>query len=186
MEVHRIVGANFEVYIVGHTYLPPDQWETLFSHVGALRLQDTCAVLESWQATKEKTTYIQKKEFIKASVVQGKIVRVQGTAGGHRVGAHQYLEGGLFYTEWWIDTLRLSELDAGIPNEGSSSFCQAVTKALLELSEVSGMEFFAMGTEMMVDYTGHLEQAVRESHHVMCWGDGMGIRFGSCSAEGLE
>lgn len=131
-------------------------------------------MLESWQATKEESACIRDRESIKASVLQGKIVRVQGLAGEHHVGAHQYWEGGRFYTEWWIDTLQLPELDAGISNGGSTSFCQAVTKALLELTQASGMEFFAMGTEMIVDYAGQLNQAVQESHHVMCCGGRLG------------
>lgn len=61
------------------------------------------------------------------------------------------------------------ELDANISNEFCNSFCQLTKQNILGLCIVAEIKFFAMGTEMCVDYSERLDESIKKSHNVMCY-----------------
>ncbi|GBF71780.1 hypothetical protein LAWASA_4542 [Lawsonibacter asaccharolyticus] len=78
------------------------------------------------------------------------------------IGARQYFEYGVFCTELWIDTSRLPDLDTNMPNDFCNSFCQSVRRNMLGLDQTVEMKFFAMGTEMSIDFSEQLEECINE------------------------
>lgn len=98
-----------------------------------------------------------------------KVVSFDGKAGSYIIGARQYFENGVFSTELWFDTSYFPELDANISNEFCNSFCQLTKQNILGLCIVAEIKFFAMGTEMCVDYSERLDESIKKSHNVMCY-----------------
>ena len=67
-----------------------------------------------------------------------------------------------FLLELWFDTSYFPELDANISNEFCNSFCQLTKQNILGLCIVAEIKFFAMGTEMCVDYSERLDESIKK------------------------
>ena len=163
------MAAKFEVYIVSGNYLSIQLCQAIFPHVGEIQFSGTCTVWDSWQPTKEIMVYLQDDKEMEACLSSGKILHFYGAAGPHMIGARQYFEHGVFCTELWIDTSRLPDLDTNMPNDFCNSFCRSVRRNMLGLDQTVEMKFFAMGTEMSIDFSEQLEECINESHGVMCY-----------------
>ena len=171
----RIIGglngmaAKFEVYIASKKYPSIKMCETIFPIVGKIQFSEKCIVWNGWLPTKEDVLYTQDDEQIERCVLNGKVVSFDGKAGSYIIGARQYFENGVFSTELWFDTSYFPELDANISNEFCNSFCQLTKQNILGLCIVAEIKFFAMGTEMCVDYSERLDESIKKSHNVMCY-----------------
>ena len=163
------MAAKFEVYIVSGSYLSIQLCQAIFPHVGEIQFSGICTVWDSWQPTQEVMVYLQDDKEVEACLSSGKILHFYGAAGPHMIGARQYFEHGVFCTELWIDTSYFSELDTNIPNEFCNSFCQSTKENILELCIAAEIKFFAIGTEMCVDYSERLDESIKKSHNVMCY-----------------
>lgn len=163
------MAAKFEVYIVSGKYLGIRLCKAIFPNIGEIQFSGKCAVWDSWQPLQEDVVYIQDDREIKSYLADGKIVHFHGAAGPYMIGARQYFENGVFCTELWIDTSYFPELDTNIPNEFCNSFCQSTKKNILELYITAEIKFFAMGTEMNIDYSEQLNESIKTGHNIMCY-----------------
>ena len=163
------MAVKFEVYIASKKYSSIKMCEAIFPIVGKIQFSEKCIVWNDWLPTKEDVFYTQDDKQIELFVLNSKIVYFNGKAGSHIIGARQYFENGVFCTELWFDTSYFPELDTNIPNEFCNSFCQSTKQNILELCIVAEIKFFAMGTEMCVDYSEQLDESIKKSHNVMCY-----------------
>lgn len=163
------MAAKFEVYIASKKYSSIKMCEAIFPIVGKIQFSEKCIVWNDWLPTKEDVFYTQDDKQIELFVLNSKIVYFNGKAGSHIIGARQYFENGVFCTELWFDTSYFPELDTNIPNEFCNSFCQSTKQNILELCVAAEIEFFAMGTEMNVDYSEQLDESIKKSHNVICY-----------------
>ena len=154
------MAAKFEVYIVSGNYLSIQLCQAIFPHVGEIQFSGTCTFWDSWQPTKEIMVYLQDDKEMEACLSSGKILHFYGAAGPHMIGARQYFEHGVFCTELWIDTSRLPDLDTNMPNDFCNSFCRSVRRNMLGMDQTVEMKFFAMGTEMSIDFSEQLEECI--------------------------
>ena len=139
------MAAKFEVYIASKKYSSIKMCEAIFPIVGKIQFSEKCIVWNDWLPTKEDVFYTQDDKQIELFVLNSKIVYFNGKAGSHIIGARQYFENGVFCTELWFDT---------------SYFPECI---------VAEIKFFAMGTEMCVDYSEQLDESIKKSHNVMCY-----------------
>ena len=147
------MAAKFEVYIASKKYSSIKMCEAIFPIVGKIQFSEKCIVWNDWLPTKEDVFYTQDDKQIELFVLNSR----------------QYFENGVFCTELWFDTSYFPELDTNIPNEFCNSFCQSTKQNILELCIVAEIKFFAMGTEMCVDYSEQLDESIKKSHNVMCY-----------------
>ena len=141
------MAAKFEVYIASKKYPSIKMCETIFPIVGKIQFSEKCIVWNGWLPTKEDVLYTQDDEQIERCVLNGKVVSFDGKAGSYIIGARQYFENGEF----------------------CNSFCQLTKQNILGLCIVAEIKFFAMGTEMCVDYSERLDESIKKSHNVMCY-----------------
>lgn len=163
------MAAKFEVYIASKKYLSIKMCKTIFPNVDKIQFLGKCVVWDDWLPAKEDVFYTQDDKQIERCILNSKIVYFEGKAGSYIIGARQYFENGVFCTELWLDTSYFPELDANIPNEFCNSFCQSIKQNILELCIVAEIKFFAMGTEMCVDYSERLDESIGKSHGIMCY-----------------
>ena len=163
------MAAKFEVHIASKKYPSIKMCETIFPIVGKIQFSEKCVVWNDLLPIKEDVLYTQDDEQIERCVLNSKIVSFDGKAGFYIIGARQYFENGVFCTELWFDTSYFPELDTNKPNEFCNSFCQSTKQNILELCVAAEIEFFAMGTEMNVDYSEQLDESIKKSHNVICY-----------------
>lgn len=73
-------------------------------------------------------------------------------------------------SELWIDTEHLPYLDTNNLNEFCCSFCQKAIERLRKIDQGRMIKFFAMGSEMLVNYSTSLEEMLKQSHNVLVYG----------------
>ena len=165
------MGANFEIYIVNKKYYKPALYTKVFSDVGKIHLTNPPMVFENLLFEKESMGHLDTDDGIQETIISGKVIQYHGNIGTHDFGLRQYYERSLYLTELWVDTEYFSDIDFSCRSSVSySSFCQSIMMEVLSIDEENPITFFAMGLEMLVDYSCNVPKMIDESHNIVKYG----------------
>lgn len=164
------MGANFEVIIVTSDFLAFHTCKRLFSCVGEIQFDKKVDILDSLFVDNSDILYADITQDVASIIQNGKIVQYHGNIHMHRIGMQQYINNTKYITELWINTEYLPDLDANMTNKKSTDFCYLLVNELLIVDQRNPLDFFAIGTEMMIDLSKPLHQMIEESHNVSLYG----------------
>lgn len=165
------MSANFEIIVISQEPLTCNQLVQVFSFAGKTELEKEVLVFDDWSFDVENMKYVQNDQNIQHILLDRKIVRYSGLVGNHRIGLIQSYDNLIYTSELWIDTKHIPDLDASYGfSQLNKYICHSISEAILSINQTNPITFFAMGTEMLIEYTADIKEVIAKSHNVVVYG----------------
>lgn len=165
------MSANFEIIVISQEPLTCSQLVQMFSFAGKTELEKEVLVFDDWSFDLENMKYFQNNQSIQHILLDRKIVQYSGLAGNHRIGLIQSYDNLIYTSELWIDTKHIPDLDASYGfSQLNKYICHSISEAILSINQTTPITFFAMGTEILIEYTADIKEVIAKSHNVVVYG----------------
>ena len=170
------MSANFEIIVISQEPLTCSQLVQMFSFAGKTELEKEVLVFDDWSFDLENISCFpnQMTNHQKEVLVFDDWsfdVQYSGLAGNHRIGLIQSYDNLIYTSELWIDTKHIPDLDASYGfSQLNKYICHSISEAILSINQTTPITFFAMGTEILIEYTADIKEVIAKSHNVVVYG----------------
>lgn len=164
------MSANFEIHITTKDYLPYSMICNLLKPFGYLDLAPGVLIISDWDYSRARKQDVCDDILCESTVNCGEIVQFEGMVDKHCVGLRQYISEQVYFSEIWISTKYLPALDTNSLTSESLMYCKELVHELLDLHKAFPITLFAMGSEMIFEYSPLFNITVNHCHNAMLFG----------------